>query len=211
MKTTKILIILLGILLLGAIFIYCPKPKPEVIIKTDTVYSEKTITDLTPDTTIKDLSNDLLKALKKIKHVEAGNKKLEDSIIKLKDLKPIIDTVYVIVDDWLATRFYLDTLFNDSTGLLILSDSISKNRIKSRSYQRLNIITEKTILQDNLLFIGGGINTYSDIHVGASYMKNKNLFSINAGYRLMPDNERKPFVEIDYKRNINFKPIYGRH
>jgi hypothetical protein len=105
----------------------------------------------------------------------------------------------------------LDTLFNDSTGFLILKDSISQNKIKSRSYQRLNIITEKTILQDNLLFIGGGINSYSDIHIGASYMKKKNLFSINAGYRLMPDNERKPFVEVDYKRKINFKPFYGRH
>jgi hypothetical protein len=192
MKTTKILILLLSILLLGAIFIYCPRPKPDVKIKTYKIYSEKTITELVPDLVIKE------KLISK------------NDTIYLRDTILQIDTIFIMLDEHLARKFYSDTIFNNDTAFLVVNDTLYRNNIKDRSTVLKTYNKTITILQDNLLFIGGGINTYSDIKAGASYLKKNNLFTIEGQYRLMPDNERKLFVGFDYKRQINIKPWFRR-
>jgi hypothetical protein len=60
-----------------------------------------------------------------------------ETIVVPKYLPAIVDT-QAILADYFATRFYIDTIMNDTTALIVVSDSITQNRIAFRSFSYRN-------------------------------------------------------------------------
>lgn len=153
-------IIVMGVILF--IFMkYCNEPNPDVIFKTDTIYSEKIITELIPDTIIKEnivLINDTIY--------------INNEIIK-------IDTIFVYLDDYLAVKSFIDTSFNDSLGLFVINDSLYRNSIKYRHVERKTYDKTKTIYEDkNGLYLGLGIMNLNEpvYNVNLDFKYKKFLF-----------------------------------
>lgn len=105
-----------------------------------------------------------------------------DSIIKQIIIKEKLDTVYII-RDYFTPHFYKDTILNDSNGLIVVSDTIYQNKIKSR-YNSIKLYPQR--IKPPLLtryFIGGGINGGRDrlgLSAGVGMLTKKDyLYQIN--------------------------------
>jgi len=92
-----------------------------------------------------------------IKNIPTYIPKYKTKIQYIYDSTKIIDTVYII-NDYNSTYFYKDSLVNDTIHLYV-SDSISKNKIKSRNV-KYNIkyptltITNNVVENKNELYYG---------------------------------------------------------
>lgn len=94
-----------------------------------------------------------------------------------------VDTVYVI-KDYLTKYYYQDTILSDSNGLIVIMDTIYRNRIKSRqNYVRLYPKRfVETYTPKIKIFVG--LRVYSNIERSgingsiAMLTKNDNLYSI---------------------------------
>jgi len=130
---------------LFVLFKYCNKPNPDVIIKTDTIYSEVTKTHFKYDTIIKE------------------NVQLIHDTIYLNNEILVLDTIFVYLDDYLATKFLIDTAFNDSLGLIVINDSLNRNAIKYRHVERKTYDKTKYVYSEkNGFYIGLGITGFQE-------------------------------------------------
>jgi hypothetical protein len=142
--------------------------KNEIIVKTDTVYQQKTFT--------KYKKGDLIPFV-------------------VLDTTYLIDEVHdtiTIVKDYNQVKVYSDTMRIDSLGYAYIQDTISQNKIQGRSFSAK--ISEKTIyitktitpMAKNEVYLGvlGDLRTLDNkigLGVGLGYKTAKNgLFTINA-------------------------------
>ena len=80
-----------------------------------------------------------------------------DSIIRQIIIKEKLDTV-VIFREFFSLNTYKDTILDDSNGLIVVNDTLYKNKIKSR-YNQIKLYPQR--IKPTLLtkyYIGGGIN-----------------------------------------------------
>jgi hypothetical protein len=115
-----------------------------------------------------------------------------------------IDTIEVI-QDYVNKHYYCDTLLNDSLAFIVVMDSVSQNKIYSRSFEYRNrrpIAINQTIITTGSsafrfgagAYIGGNSNSFS-AGVIFSASKDKNVFI--SGYDFI---EKK--VKIGYIREF---------
>lgn len=89
-----------------------------------------------------------------------------------------IDTVYKIVTDYLSEKSYIDSVLFDSNELIIISDTLYKNSIKTRT---VDLIYNKQVVNNNGLFIGcGSALNFDHVNLSANvyYLKNRHLFGV---------------------------------
>jgi hypothetical protein len=168
MKTINKITTLIIVFFFGAVFnwLVCNKPNTEIITKTDTITKTIYKDSIKYDTII------------------YSNVKLINDTIYVNDTIFDIDTIFFTINDYFAKVHYLDTLLNDSTGFISVSDTIFKNRLLNRTS---NIeIYNKTILPVNdkiSLFAGvfylNGIN--NSLGANLSLERKKSLFSVGYG------------------------------
>ena len=144
----------------------CTPPKIVDNYKTDTIYSNDTAYIPQVDT------------------VHFTDTLYVDSIINHTIINERIDTVYILRQHF-TNRIYTDTILNDVRGLIIINDTLYRNRIKSR-YSQIKLFAEKPTLKNNF-YIGGGITGGQDrlgLTVnGAVMTKRKKLYT--ASYDLI--------------------------
>jgi hypothetical protein len=177
----KNIINLLSVVIIGGIVLfctlrYCKEPQPEVIIKTDTIFSEVIKTELIPDTIIK------------------GNIVLINDTIYLNNEIIKIDTIFVYLDDYLTHKFYSDTAFNDSLGLIIINDTLYRNSIKYRHVERKTYDKTKYIYSEkNGFYIGTGLTGLKEpvFNIGVDYKYKKMMIGLG--------------INTDEQLLINFK------
>lgn len=91
------------------------------------------------------------------------------------------DTVFVYLNDYLAKKFFCDTILSDTSGLIIISDTIFKNNIYTRKSDIMLYNITKTI-QDNSkhFYFGAGTSINQDVTFNANfyYQNKKNLYGI---------------------------------
>ncbi len=140
--------------------------KNEIIVKTDTVYQQKTFTKY----------------------------KKGDSIpfVVLDTTYLSVHDTITIVREYNQTKVYSDTIRIDSIGYAYIQDTISQNKIQGRGFSanfNLPTITITKILEQkpkNMLYLGfiGDLRRFDNkvgIGVGIGYqMPKKGLFTINA-------------------------------
>jgi hypothetical protein len=116
----------------------------------------------------------------------------------LRDTFYIFDTIYII-KDYLSTRFYLDTLINDSNAFITVEDSVRQNRIVSRK-SNVELFNKKITIREypRGFYAGAGINTDFNIKLKLSYLHKKNIFSVGIGYGM----DQKKTFEAEYHRRI---------
>ena len=128
--------------------------------------------------------------------------KVETKIEYIHDTSITIDTAYVI-GDYYSTYFYKDSLKLSDTLNICISDSITKNKIKSRyiSYTlRFPIVTITKIVPEKKVRIYGGIGAVGNKE-GISYIgpeilfqtRNKELYGAGVG------------INNQLKYNLNLK------
>lgn len=142
--------------------------KNEIIVKTDTIYQQKTYTKY---------------------------KKGESIPFVVLDTTYLIDQVHdtiTIVKDYNQVRVYSDTMRIDSLGYAYIQDTISQNKIQGRGFSanfNLPTITITKIIEQkpkNNLYLGfiGDLRRFDNkvgIGVGLAYqVPKKGLFTINA-------------------------------
>ena len=107
-----------------------------------------------------------------------------DSLIYNTIIHEQIDTIYIL-RDYFTKYYYTDTIRNDSQALIVINDTLYRNRIKSR-YSQIKLFAEKPTLKNNF-YIGGGITGGVDrlgLTVnGAMMTKRKKLYT--ASYDLI--------------------------
>jgi len=107
-----------------------------------------------------------------------------DSLIYNTIIHEQIDTIYIL-RDYFTKYYYTDTIRNDSQALIVINDTLYRNRIKSR-YSQIKLFAEKPTLKNNF-YIGGGITGGQDrlgLTVnGAMITKRKKLYT--ASYDLI--------------------------
>ncbi len=104
------------------------------------------------------------------------------------------DTNFIkqLLNDYFATKAYNDTVRNDSSMMVIINDTVSKNEIKFRSVFTKNnrptliqTTTTNNYYSDNGLFVTGGLrtatNTTSSLILGAGYKFKNNQIGLNLG------------------------------
>lgn len=91
----------------------------------------------------------------------------------------VIDTAYVI-KDYSTKYYYSDTLMNDTNAIVIVNDTVYRNRILSRS-KRINIFTHTKY---ETTYISVPEQPKWHIYAGAGVSGNPNTFGfdINAGF-----------------------------
>ena len=114
----------------------CTPPKIVDNYKTDTIYSN--------DTTY----------IPQVDTVHFTDTLYVDSIINHTIINERIDTVYILRQHF-TNRIYTDTILNDVRGLIIINDTLYRNRIKSR-YNSIKLFRDKPIIK-NKYFLGGGV------------------------------------------------------
>lgn len=80
-----------------------------------------------------------------------------DSIIREIIERERIDTVFILREHF-TLNFYTDTILNDSNGLIVVSDTLYRNKIKAR-YNQIKLYPQR--IKPPLLtkyFIGVGVN-----------------------------------------------------
>jgi|2_EtaG_2_1085320.scaffolds.fasta_scaffold23848_4 hypothetical protein len=102
-----------------------------------------------------------------------------DSIILKTIETERIDTVYLLREHF-TKNFYTDTILNDSKGLIVVNDTLYRNRIKSRLNQ-IKIFSHKPKVS-NHYYIGMGVIGSSDrmglMAQGGLLTKKRNLYTI---------------------------------
>ena len=102
-----------------------------------------------------------------------------DSIILRTIETERIDTVYLLREHF-TKNFYTDTILNDSKGLIVVNDTLYRNRIKSRLNQ-IKIFSHKPKVS-NHYYIGMGVIGSSDrmglMAQGGLLTKKRNLYTI---------------------------------
>ena len=85
----------------------------------------------------------------------------KDSVISRIIEREKIDTVYIIREHFTYST-YKDTILNDSNGLIVISDTLYRNKIKSR-YNQIKLYPQrfKPTLR-NKLFLGFGVGGWID-------------------------------------------------
>ena len=141
--------------------------------------------------------------IEKIKYVKKGKDTVYlDTIIYIR--VPVgIDTISVI-RDYFSKRVYKDTIqLPDSMGIVLLTDTITKNRLSNRIYEakvKQKIIRETTIVKDppkDQLFVGlnsqfGGGSFVTGVGGGLIYKtKNDKIYQLGGG---ITNNNLKPYV-----------------
>ncbi len=115
-----------------------------------------------------------------------------------------VDTI-AILKDYYSKYYYSDVVPLDSIGTATISDTISKNKIISRSIifdYKIPIIKETIVVQEdrvNKMFIGGGINVANEDFINSVYIgvilktKRDKMFGLNIGASTV-NNELFPYV-----------------
>lgn len=178
-------------LIIGILFFWqylCNNPDQEIIIKIDTVETTIYRDSLVPDTTIYQ-KNDFIKSLKKeinhLKYIINNFKNKSSDTINIginKDTLWWADTVIFIIDKYYAKNCYRDTLKDDSTAFILISDTISQNKILARTAD-IRIYNKTKIIQDNnkRFYIGAGTAfSFENVVFNGNfyYQKNKNIYGI---------------------------------
>lgn len=106
-----------------------------------------------------------------------------------------IDTMFILRDYYAKVK-YIDTVKNDSSALIVLNETVFKNRISDRNVIFQNrrptaIVEERT--KAIVLGIGGTVNGW-DASVG--YRQNRNIFNITYSSQ---------GVGVRYQREIGWK------
>ena len=141
--------------------------------------------------------------VEKVKYVTKGKDTVYlDTIIYVR--VPVgIDTLSVL-KDYFSKRVYKDTLIlPDSTGLVFVIDTITKNKLNHRIYEarvKQKVIRETTIVKDppkDQLFVGlnsqfGGGSFVTSVGGGLIYKtKNDKIYQLGGG---ITNNNLKPYV-----------------
>jgi hypothetical protein len=168
MKTINKIITLIIVFFFGAVFnwLVCNKPNPEIITKTDTITKTIYKDSLIYDTII------------------YSNVKLVNDTIYLNDTILQLDTVFFYINDYFAKVHFKDTLLNDSTGFISVSDTIYMNRLLNRQsdiklYNKTVIVPNDKISLFAGVFYLNGMN--NSIGVNMSLERKKSLFSVGYG------------------------------
>lgn len=109
-----------------------------------------------------------------------------DSIIREIIIKEKLDTI-VIFREHFTLNTYQDTIINDSNGLIVIYDTLYRNKIKSR-YNQIKLYPQR--LKPTLstkYFIGGGINGGADrlgLNISAGLLTKKE-YLYNCSYDLI--------------------------
>ena len=94
------------------------------------------------------------------------------------------DTIIKYITNYLTKNVYKDTILNDTSGLIVLTDTIYKNLIKSRKSD-ISLYNKTVIKQskNNALFIGVGsmLNQELNINLNAHFKHNKHMFGVGYG------------------------------
>lgn len=112
-----------------------------------------------------------------------------------------------ILSNYFSNIIYSDTLKNDSSAFISLSDTIYKNRIIGRKLYFQNnrttkIETNQTIVnyKRDGVYLGGGIGL--GVYEGdIMYLDNKDMYGVGVE-ALRIDNNIKYFFKVKYKRHI---------
>lgn len=121
-----------------------------------------------------------------------------------------VDTT-AILKDYFKKYYYEDTILIDSVGKATIKDTISTNRILSRSVifdYKIPTFKETIIVKEkprNIVYLGGGANINSSVYLGAMFdNKQTRLFGVNVG--LAPvDGEIKPIIGASVYFKLKFK------
>lgn len=165
-KYEKICTWFVGVILAILIFNYldCKCSAPKEIVKIDTIYKTEYKENLIIDTSFVP------------KWITVKEK------IYISDTVYRIDTIIKYVTNHLTKNVYKDTILNDTSGLIIITDTIYKNLIK---YRKSDIsLYNKTVIKqpkNNALFIGFGsqLNQKVNMSFGLKYKHKKNMFGAN--------------------------------
>lgn len=141
-----VILILVGIIIVQR---SCtPDPCPDPVIRVDTISFTDTVYRPEPYKVVEYVK-------KNIHHYKV------DTVIELS----IVDTG-AILKDYFASIIYIDTIANDSTAFITISDVISQNRIHKRSVHKRFFPTVYTIFKEKpprtKVFAGFGINGWKD-------------------------------------------------
>ena len=185
---TNLVFIALAVVIALLLFRSCTEP--EIV--------EKVVTKHTRDTVY------VTKEVKVPEYIPKWRTKVE---YKEKEVPMEVDTTEIL-KDYFSEYVYDDTLNLDSLGYGILHDTISENKIKSRSidwYLQIPVIydsTEVTVYEGarRKLFVGGGLgatkgNVLNMQSVGVIYADKKNrMFGLHTG-RISFNGEAQPFIQ----------------
>ena len=182
-KTLAYFIVLALVFALG--YWFCQKTlEPEVNIRTET--------DTIRGDTIVQVDT-LEKPIPKHIYRDTGS---TDTLVQYKD----VDTIQIL-SDYFSKVIYSDTLKNDSSAFISLSDTIYMNRIHRRRLRfknrRETEIIHNHYHQQNGIYIGGKIGLGVS-GVDLMYLNDKNMYGIGVD-ALMLD-EPKYFFNLKYKR-----------
>jgi hypothetical protein len=129
----------------------------------------------------------------------------KDSIeIRTEIIAAELESPYLLTD-YFASKYYRDTVVNDSSGIVIIKDTLSENRIKGRgveSKMTRTIITE-TVTISNVL--RPRITGYW----GASVGGNKSHLLTTVGVNLGVMDRRGHYYGASANLLVNGKPFYG--
>ena len=104
-----------------------------------------------------------------------------DSIIREVIERERIDTVYLLREHF-THNFYTDTILNDTNGLIVINDTLYRNRVKSRLNQIKLFNQVRDIKIRNKYFVGLGVVGSTDrMGLSANFAvltKKKKLYSI---------------------------------
>ena len=141
---------------------------------------------------------------------------LPQDTIKIVDYVPsppiiIVDTIPTEVDtlkilqDYYNKHYYSDVVLLDSIGTAEIKDTISQNRIISRSVifdYKIPLIKETIVVKDNpttKLYLGGGLNISSSTRINNVFTglilqtKRDKMFGLSVGASII-DNKVTPYV-----------------
>lgn len=140
--------------------------EPDVIIKTDTIYKTIYKDSIKYDTII------------------YSNLKLINDTIYLRDTILQIDTIYFHLNEHFAKIHYLDTILNDSTGFISVSDTIFMNKLLNRKsdirlYNKTKIpLNDKISLYTGLFYLN---SVNRSVGVNMSLERKKSMFTVGYG------------------------------
>jgi len=169
---------------LGDFSLFKPLPPPEIIRDTVKTVEYDTITLLKE------------KYIPKIQKVE---------VIKWRDIPQNIDTS-AILQKYYSSNIYVDTLIYTDSVKIIVNDTISKNKIQSRSFQysilhphTTNTITEKTFINRREVYFGGRLDFFK---------QNQIKFS-GGSASLLLRTKRNMLLGVSGGLNSNFNVTFG--
>ena len=91
-------------------------------------------------------------------------------------LKPI-DTMFILRDYYAKVK-YIDTVKNDSSALIVLNETVFKNRISNRSVVFQNRRATAIVQEREKAFVFGVGGTLTGLDASVGYRQNRNVFNV---------------------------------